>query len=359
MSLRVPGAAGRRGPALPAATPLAHLLRLSDDTGLLEHARGIVPDRAHGYCTDDVARGLLVLMREPALAPALVELAGRYLAFLQHAALGGGRFHNRLSYDRVWRDEIGSDDCAGRALWALGATAARAPSSWLRQCARRLFEYSAGPITVWPRANAFSALGAVEILRADPRDTTARALLERMMATQSRPASNKIWPWPEDRLTYDNARLPQALLAAGATLGDQTLVEDGLRLLRWLVEVESNPDGFSFAPVGGWSTGEPRPGFDQQPLEAAAIADACAWAWEIEQLDWWADQVHRAARWLLGCNDTGAMLFNAETEGCHDGLGVDAVNDNQGAESTVSMISVFQQATRMADLRTVQRGERG
>jgi hypothetical protein len=347
--------AGQRA-ALPEASPLAHLLRLSDETGLFEHAIGAVPNRVHGYCTDDVARGLIVLMREPALGPPVLQLAARCLTFLKRAALGDGRFHNRLSCDGTWLDRIGSDDCAGRALWALGTTAGRAPTLQLRRRARHLLECSAGSATPSPRANAFAALGAVEVLRIQPRDTVARSLLERMTAGLVRPTSNADWPWPEERLAYDNARLPQALLAAGATLGDRALVADGLRLLRWLVETESNASGFSFAPVGGWAAGEPRPGFDQQPLEAAAFADACAWAWEVERLDWWAEQVHRAAQWFLGRNDTGATLFNADTQGCHDGLGVDAINDNQGAESTVSMISAFQQSARMAGPRTACRG---
>ncbi len=153
-----------------------------------------------------------------------------------------------------------------------------------------------------------------------------------------------LWPWPEDRLAYDNARIPEALLAAGALLPNDGLFAAGLRLLEWLVTMETHDGHFSFTPVGGWAPGEPRPGFDQQPVEAAAMADACGRAWSLTGDRRWKDGVEAVARWLVGANDTGAVLYDPQTGGCGDGLGPDYTNLNQGAESTLAALSVLQQA---------------
>ena len=156
------------------------------------------------------------------------------------------------------------------------------------------------------------------------------------------------WPWPEERLTYDNARIPEAMLAAGAALSRPRLAKDGLSLLRWLVGVETRGDHFSFVPVGGWVQPEPRPAFDQQPIEAAGVADACARAWELTGDPSWKEVVVRAAAWILGDNDVGVPLYDPDTEGCCDGLEPTGVNRNQGAESTLAMITTFQQVRRLA-----------
>jgi len=327
----------------------AHLLRISDDAGVFEHAKLTVPRPEHGYCTDDVARALVAVMREPRRTPELERLAATCLAFLERAQLPDGRFHNRLSVRRRWLDEVGADDTVGRALWALGVVSAGATTREQRERAHALFEAGAGFRTPWPRANAFAVLGAVELLAARPRRPVGRAweLLEAAAAGLGRLSPDPDWPWPEARLAYANAVLPEARLAAGVALGDDLLVADALDLLAWLVEAETSGDHFSFTPVGGWAPGAQRPGFDQQPIEAAAMADACARAFAVTGDPHWAAPGLRAAAWFLGANDVGVALLDAVSGGCKDGLMPDGANENQGAESTLALITALQQARRL------------
>jgi hypothetical protein len=327
----------------------AHLLSLSDSVGVFEHARRASPLHDHGYCTDDVARALVVTLREPERPPALERLAETCLAFLEAAQLPDGRFHNRraASPGHPWTDEVGSDDAIGRALWGLGTAAARAPSADARTRALGAFERGSAFSTPSPRANAAAALGAVEVLSADRGNRRARALLDTSAGRLGELSPDPGWPWPEVRLAYENARLPEARIAAGVSLTSDTLVAEGLGLLRWLVEIETRDEHFSFAPVGGWARGEPRPGFDQQPTEAGAMADACARAFDATGDERWATLTLRAARWFLGDNDVGVSLFDPRTQGCRDGLEADGCNANQGAESTLALISALQQARRL------------
>lgn len=179
-----------------------HLLRLSDDTGLFEHARGVIPRRQHGYCVDDVARGLVVLSREPKLEPPLVDLAACYLAFVAHAQDAAGGCHNRLGYDRRWHDRPSTDDCWGRALWGLGSLAADGTPLWLRAEALDRFEISAVCRSPWRRATAFAALGAAAVVAAHPDHSGARRLLVDALPTLGRAGDDADWPWPEPRLSY-------------------------------------------------------------------------------------------------------------------------------------------------------------
>ncbi|MGI9302557.1 MAG: glycosyltransferase [Gammaproteobacteria bacterium] len=328
-----------------------HLHRLSDSAGVLEHAWYAIPRRSCGYTTDDVARALIVVCREPSPPRSLVELAGVYLSFLLHAH-EDGRYHNRLTFDRKWADSPVSGDCHGRAIWALGIAARHGPTQWVTDSARFLFEQSARLDTAYPRPHAYAALGYAEMLAAEPSNSRLRELLEHTAQVLPRPANDQFWPWPEARLTYDNARLPQALLCAGETLKDSVLVADGLRLLEWLVHIETHRNHFSFAPVGGWDLSEPRPGFDQQPLEAAAMADACLTAWRVTTDDRWLDYVQNAAQWFLGANDIGTALYDFETGGCRDGLSAHGANQNQGAESTLAALTAFAQARTAAEYQT-------
>lgn len=320
-----------------------HLRRMTDDRGLWEHARYTTARTEHGYCTDDNARALIIICREPNRSDDLVDLAGVYVAFLRDAQLPEGGFHNRRDRDGSWSDVVGPDDSQGRALWALGTVAHRGPAAWMRWEGFELFERHAGFDSPSPRATAFATLGAAEVLEASSDNPIARQLLEKC-CDRVQPKDDVHWPWPEDRLAYDNARIAEALLAAGEHQSDDRLVDDGLRLLKWLVETETREGHFSFAPVGGWAPGEPRPGFDQQPVEASAMADACARAWSLTGDDQWRARVELAARWFLGANDTGAMLYDVRTGGGRDGLTAEGTNQNQGAESTLAALSALQQA---------------
>jgi hypothetical protein len=321
-----------------------HLRRMTGQSGLWEHARYTTPRTEHGYCTDDNARALIVISRQPDPSSDLLELARTYLQFLEDAALAPGGFHNRRRADGSWADTIGSDDSQGRSIWSLGSVARLGHEAWMRRTAFELFEEQQRFVSESPRANAFAVLGAVEVLVVAPGHLPARRALARW-AGHLRVLDDPVWPWPEPRLAYDNARIPEALMAAGSTLGDRGLVESGLRLLEWLVATETNEDHFSFTPGGGWALGERRPGFDQQPVEAAAMADACSRAWLLTGDGRWRDRVLRAARWFVGANDTETVLYDSRTGGCSDGLTPSGANQNQGAESTLAALSTLQQAT--------------
>jgi len=325
-----------------------HLRRMTNGHGVWEHARYTTPRTAHGYCTDDNARALIVISRQPEPSPGLIPMAQVYLAFLEQAYLPDGGFHNRRKRDGTWQDEVGSDDSQGRALWALGSAANRGPTSAIRQAGLEWFVRSSEFDSPSPRSNAYAVLGAAEMVRAAPTHDAGWKTLERCAGRIPVLANGAGSPWPEKRLAYDNARIPEALLAAGAAIGDQFLLETGLRLLEWLVTNEVRAGHFSFTPVGGWAPGEPRPGFDQQPIEAAAMADACSRAFSLTADERWSDLVELAARSCLGHNDGAAVLYDAETGGCRDGLTPEGANLNQGAESTLSALATLQQAHRLA-----------
>lgn len=321
-----------------------HLRRLTTHLGVWEHARFTTPRREHGYCTDDNARALVVVCRQPEASASLVELADVYLTFLEQAQLPDGGFHNRRREDGAWDDEVGSDDSQGRALWALGTAATSGPTASMRQTGLGLFARGRDFHSPFPRANAYAVLGAVEVVQALPENEAGLRILERCIGRVPVVPNDSRSPWPEMRLTYDNARIPEALLGAGACLGNNTLVEAGLYLLDWLAATERRAGWFSFVPVGGWAPGEARPGFDQQPIEAAAMADACSRAFSITGDERWRDLVESAARWFIGDNDGAAVLYDAQFGGCRDGLQAQGTNENQGAESTLAALTTLQLA---------------
>jgi hypothetical protein len=194
---------------------------------------------------------------------------------------------------------------------------------------------------------AFAALGAAEELRVRPGHTTAQALLFDAAALIGSPSADPSWRWPESRLRYANAALPETLLAAGSLLDDGCARADGLTMLSWLLDIETTDAHLSVTPVRGWSSGEPRPAFDQQPVEVAALADACARAFDVTGDARWSDAVLRAAAWFLGENDAGIAMHDPVSGGGYDGLESGGRNENQGAESTLALLSTFQQAHRV------------
>jgi len=194
---------------------------------------------------------------------------------------------------------------------------------------------------------AFAALGAAEILTIDPDDRTARNVLAAARRVIGRPTGSASWPWPEARLTYANAVLPEALIAAGEHLGDTPALDEGLYLLGWLLDIETRGTHLSVTPVGGWTLGEARPGFDQQPIEVAALADGCARAYRMTGESRWSEGVTRAANWFLGDNDAATPLLDAATGGGCDGLHDAGRNANQGAESTLAMLGTLQHVRQL------------
>jgi hypothetical protein len=315
--------------------PFTHLRRLTDAGGMYEHARGTTPRREHGYCLDDVARALVVVCREG--GPVQDELGEHYLSFVLAAQDEDGRFRNRRGTDLRFRGPPTVEDCWGRALWGLGA-AAGDPR------ALAAFDRGARWRSPSPRAMAFASLGASEVLSVHPGHDGALALLSAAPAVIGRPGHRAEWPWPQPRLTYANAVLPEALLAAGAALGATGLVADGLRLLAWLLDVQTHNGHLSLVPAAGRGPFDSAPGFDQQPIEAAALADACARAHTLTGQGRWLDGISRAADWFLGANDTARPLYDPVSGGGCDGLERYGRNENQGAESTLALVSTLQHA---------------
>jgi hypothetical protein len=322
-----------------------HLAALSDKVGIFEHAEFTVTRPEHGYCVDDVARGLIVALREPKPSAALATLTRIYLRFVIEAQVKSGQFHNRRGVGTGWLDNPTDEDCWGRAVWGLGTTVARSPD--LAALALSHFDISVTRRSPWRRAMVFAALGAAEVLTVQPKHAGARSLLADAAGLLTPPVNNPAWPWPEPRLRYANASLPEVLLASGSLRDDQDQLDRGLAMLDWLLTIETNGDHLSVTPAGGWEPGEPRPGFDQQPIEVAALADACARAYRITGEPRWATAVKSCGDWFMGLNDTGVRLYDGASRGGCDGLQRHGRNENQGAESTLAMISTFQLVHRL------------
>jgi hypothetical protein len=336
--------APRSDRAVPAPT-FAHLMRLTDDTGLFEHARHATARREHGYCTDDVARGLVVTSRVAEPSAEVFRLAECYLTFLTHAQDAHGAFHNRLGFNRDWTDQPGLGDWWGRALWGLGTAAARSPVPWIRQEALLSFTRGAACRAVAPRAMAFAALGAAELLRADPGNEPAAELLADAAVVIGHPDPDPCWPWPDERLSYANAALAEALIVAGDLLDDPPVLAAGLRMLTWLLDVQISDDHLSVLPSAGWQRGGPRLRHDQQPIEVAALADACVTAAAVTGDQIWYAGLRRSIAWFLGANDIDQVMWDPATGGGYDGLTLHGPNLNQGAESTLALISTLQHRT--------------
>ncbi len=347
------------GQALP-TIDLRAIQRLTDDTGMLQHAIYATPNPHHGYCIDDNARGLIAAATYAHLWPQDTQAVpiDRYLAFLTYAFHEKiGRFRNFMGYDRNWLEDEGSPDSQGRTLWALGLTVALAPFEQTRRLAQHLFRNSLPLVEDldYLRSRTFALIGMDWYLKVEPGETLAREMHERFavwLLARWREHSSDDWPWWEDQLFYDNAKLPHALLLAGQTLKRPEMIDIGLRSLQWLLDVQKAPqdNGQSTADphasqawhlsiVGnqGWyPRGGQRAPFDQQPLEAYALVDACLEAARITGDDAWTHAAWRCFEWFGGRNDGGVPLYDATTGGCCDGLQVHGPNHNQGAESCLA-----------------------
>ncbi|MFW6060716.1 MAG: Gfo/Idh/MocA family oxidoreductase [Phycisphaeraceae bacterium] len=327
---------------------LRQLLRLTDDTGIFQHATHLLPDPSHGYCTDDNARALIAAVLH-------AELRGydehtvplqRYLAFVAYAFNpDNGRFRNFMSYDRRWLEEAGSEDSHGRALWALGVTVQRTPDTPVRDFADQLLHKGLSAVRAQLnhlRPWAFALLGLNAYLQARD-DDHVRALrddLAEKLYQQWRAHASDDWPWWEDILTWGNARLPHAMLLAGQGMGHRGMIDAALRALQWCLDIQTAPDGhLSIIGNDGWYVrGGKKAQFDQQPLEAYAFVDACIAAAEITDDPQWAQHAWRCFEWFRGRNDVGAPLYHDETGGCQDGLSAHGPNQNQGAESSLAYL---------------------
>jgi len=329
-----------------------HLHSLTDDTGIFQHAIFTVPNSQEGYTTDDNARALIVstLLKDyapPTGAKSHSDLSRTYLAFLW---LGfdshSGRFRNFLGYDRRWLEDVGSEDSHGRAIWSLGALLGRSHDAGLRGAAGRLFE-AAVPATLTfssPRAWAFSVLGLQAYLDWFPTDRaiqSARNILANRLLDIFERSQSESWHWFENSLSYSNARLSQALILAGWHSDNRSMMQAGMKSLQWLVSEQFREDSEVFVPIGSrgfFTQGSDKARFDQQPVEACATVSACLEAQRLTGESHWFAEAQRTFAWFLGKNDLQTPLYDASTGGCRDGLHPDRVNENQGAESTLSFL---------------------
>ncbi len=328
---------------------LDHVVRMSDGTGIFQHAIYNVPNYHEGYCTDDNARAfILCCLLDESSIPVPREnpdwLASRYLAFLAAAFHeSNGRFRNFMTHDRRWLEEYGSEDSHGRAMWAAGCGASRPQNEGYRSLSAHLFERGL-PVTASfssPRAWAFTLIGIHEYERANParqinhriRDLLVKKLLDCWHA-----CSRGDWLWFETNATYENARLCQALILCGQSIPHAEALEVGIESLRWLTAQQRAPAGH-FRPIGSngfhEQNGE-RADFDQQPVEAQAMVSACLQAFQATQDPSWSLAAKRCFEWFLGRNDLGVPLHQPSSGGCRDGLHHNRANENQGAESTLA-----------------------
>jgi glycosyltransferase involved in cell wall biosynthesis len=330
---------------------LGHLQTMTDNAGIFQHATYTIPNRSHGYCTDDNARALIAVLRYHDLRKddSVLGLASTYLAFL-HDAFNPkeNRFRNFMSYDRQWREEVGSEDSHARALWALGEAVALTLDGGVLGYATRLFNDALRPAEAFtsPRAWAFALHGIHAYLRRYGGDTHVRRIRDVLAHKLHRlfvDNADGAWPWCEETVTYDNGNMPLALLLCGQWLPDKEMHSQGLRSLEWLLKIQTNEEGnLSLIGSDGWY---PRGGekalFDQQPLEIMSLVEACVEAYRQTGKRKWIEEIRRCLAWFLGNNDLGALLYDYSTGGCRDGLNPQGANQNEGAESALSwLISV-------------------
>ena len=334
---------------------LNHLTRLTDDTGMLQHSIFTIPNRGEGYTTDDNARALIlaVVMEQVdkdhcgrADSP-IPSSSSRYLAFLEHAFNPAkGRFKNFLRYDRRWNEPVGSEDCHGRALWALGTVLGRSEDQGLRGAAGRLFEFSLPAAVEFtsPRAWAYTLLGVQEYLNSYPGDRDAqkvRSVLSLRLLEMYNSIRSPDWKWFESVLAYGNARLPQALLLVGSACSDDRMTSAALEALDWLSAEQHCEINGHFVPIGSqgfYRQGGEKARFDQQPIEAAGAVSASLQAYRVTGDNRWRSEAWSAFSWFLGDNDLQLSLYDSTSGGCRDGLHPERANENQGAESTLSFL---------------------
>jgi glycosyltransferase involved in cell wall biosynthesis len=344
------------------ALKLDHLYRMTDATGIVEHAVFVVPNYPEGYSTDDNARALIVAVLLEQLGvtapPGSADLAARYLAFLWFAFdQTTKRFRNCLSYERQWQEPGGSEDSHGRALWGLGTVLGRSKDEGLRGAAGRLFELAVPAAVEFksPRACAFALLGLHEYLDSFPGDRAALSaaeVLSNRLLSSYRANHSPGWEWFENSLAYSNARLPQALLRSGARSANREMEAAGLQALDWLVSIQRSETQGHFVPIGSqgfYSKKTEKARFDQQPVEACAVISACLQAYGLTGKGRWRKEAWSAFNWFLGDNDLQIALYDPSTGGCRDGLHPDRANENQGAESTLSFLMALLEMRRLEE----------
>ncbi len=341
---------------------LDHLVRMTDSIGIFQHARYNVPNFAEGYCTDDNSRALIltVLLENLGTINSLIinDLATRYLGFVRYAwDEKTARFRSFLTFQRKWAEDNFSEDNHGRAVWALGTCIGRSKNEGFSQMAAEIFEYALTPVSSFssPRAWAFALIGAQEYQRRFPGDRSARNSMEvlstKLMKLYDENCSAE-WKWFEPILSYSNAVIPRALIVSGRGLANKKMLGCGIESLNWLITVQTSSRGH-FQPVGIdkiFERGSSKPVFDQQPIEAYSTISACLEAYITTKDKRWYNEAEKAFQWFLGTNDLGIPLYNPVNGGCYDGLHVDRVNRNQGAESTIAFLLSLYEMTNITNI---------
>jgi len=329
---------------------LYHMKIMTDDTGILQHAKYSIPDRNHGYCVDDNARALIVAIRYYMLLEdkSVIPLIQTYLSFMHYSFNSeNGRFRNFMSYDRRWLEDIGSEDSHGRSLWGLGVTVQCAPNDSVRNMAASLFLDSLKVVEDFtsPRAWAFTIVGLHAYMSLYGGDADVRrirtVLSKKLLALFKKHGSSDEWPWCEDILTYANAKLSHALILAGQWIPDTEMHEMGIKSLKWLIKEQTAPEGhLSIIGNFNWRHKNDKKAstFDQQPIEAMSLIEACAEAFRSTGDIEWIEEGWRCLGWFMGRNDLHEKVYDFTTGGCCDGLESTGVNANQGAESTLSWL---------------------
>lgn len=335
---------------------LDHLVRLTDDTGLIQHATYGIPDRRFGYSTDDAGRALVVtLMHYRNFEdPTALKLATTYLSFLQLAQCPDGRFHNFMNYARRFTDEVGSEDTLGRALWGVGMAVSLGPTEGMRALAREMFERSLDALDMrHPRAIGYAICGLHAFLQRYDGAALVRRKLDELacrLALIYESARTDDWRWFGDELTYANAKPAQAMLLAYQATGDERFLRIGLESLDFLLEQTYSGGQFDFVGNQGWyRRGGERATFGQQPIEAGYTAEACAVAYEITEKSYYLEMARAAVEWLLGRNRLGARLYDLVTGACSDGLDPQGPSLNQGAESVICCLLGLLAAARLRE----------
>ncbi len=324
---------------------LEHLIKLTDDTGLYQHAQYTIPDRKHGYTTDDNARAVIAMSKYYAQYPGseALRLFDIYISFILHAQNSDGLFRNFMNFDKTWRKDEPAHDALGRVLWALGTVIADPPLpsyiSVIKDCFDRSVEHVQKQ---YPRGMAYSILGMSDYLRQFPGASDIKRQLEiaaDSLITQYEENHYPDWQWFEDILNYDNAALPHALFAAGMTLDNKKYISVAERTCKFLLENTFDGDRFSFIGCDGWyERGRIKVQFDQQPIEAAGTVLMLGAAYDATQDSRFLTLQRKAFDWFLGENDLHSPLYDFRTKGCCDALTSGGVNINQGAESMLSFL---------------------
>lgn len=330
-------------PDLP-AFDLMHIYRLTNQVGILQHAKYSTPNYHHGYCLDDNARALLLVVMAHEKKPSvhLEQLISTYLAYLYYMQLGNGKFRNFLSFDHVFLDEEGTEDSFGRTIWGLGYLLKTSQQAQFHPLVQELFRPALRHINTLRslRAVAYSLLGLMYYATSYPKDEEVQEIIEQMahyMLDEYQKASSPDWTWYEKIVSYDNAILPLSILRAACTLQDNTLLDVGRQSAYFLDSLYFEREHLSVIGNESWFIqGSTRSRFGQQPIELPSTILLYKQLYEITGEEKYLDKMLTSFRWFFGANELGLSLYDPQSKGCCDGLDSHGINRNQGAESTIS-----------------------